>query len=440
MALQPSQDCFNLIKESEGLERKLSSGDLRAYADPVDVWTIGYGSIFHIDKNRPVQKGDVITIATAEQWLQIEVKEKATAVVDLCQADLTQGMFDALISFAFNFGTTALAKSTLLRKLNAKDYEGAAREFDRWIHGDGKVLPGLVIRRNKEEALFRKDGFPGDEVVIVPPVATSVDRPYQPPELPLKIQRTLQEDSSLGEDCYILNCALAEREFLATGTQPNRYTAVTTNAVEIFQGQNNLKVDGKFGPKTKAALAAAIAKARKPLPDPKIDGVFCQLTRRGVEAHNGLESLLLEFINPQGNQVASLNVVSGAPNRQTFRLLGDGVPGSLEPIPQSRYFIADIEWGGERDDYKTPHPHANNGLGPVFVPLIRNVPIRDRERGGKGGRDAFGFHADWNFITEGVSPGSAGCVCTTSISDLQELVRLLRLYDPRDLFVDWGLL
>lgn len=441
MVLQLSKDGLNLIKESEGLARQRDDGRIGAYRDPAGIWTIGYGSIHHIDENRPVREGDVITVDTALRWLAVEIDEKSAAVRDLCKVDLTQGMFDALVSFTFNFGSGALAESTLLRKLNEKkDYEGAAREFDRWIHGGNEVLPGLVIRRDKEEALFRKDGFPGDDVEIAPPVATATDQPYQAPELPLRIQRTLEEGITLGEDCYILNCALAERGFLATGVQPNSYTAATKGAVEWFQGQNSLKVDGKFGPKTKAALAIAIAKSRKSLPEPKVGGAYCRLTRTGNPAHDGLESLLLEFISPQGNVLDSLRVVSGAPGAQTFRLLEDGIPESLEPIPQSRYFIADIEWAGGRDDYDTPHPHPNNGLGPVFVPLIRNVPIRDREVGWKGGRDAFAFHADWNFITEGHSPGSAGCVCMTSIKDLRELVRLLRLYDPRDLFVDWGLL
>ncbi|NJR57449.1 MAG: lysozyme [Cyanobacteria bacterium CRU_2_1] len=441
MAMQPSRDCTELIKESEGLHYKLADGTIAAYADPVGVWTIGYGSIYHLDDNRPVRRGDIITRNTAELWLNQEINEKAAAVNNLSKVPLTQGMFDALVSFTFNFGDGALKQSTLLRKLNGKDYEGAAREFDRWIHGGGKVLPGLVIRRNREEALFRRDGFPGDDVEI--PWTGSVElveNPYQPPQLPLKIQRTLKE-GSVGEDCYILNCSLARLGYLKTGgKQPNSYTTVTKGAVEWLQGDSDLAVDGKFGSKTKAALSAAIAKADKPLPDPVTGKVYCRLTRTRRVNASGLELLSLDFVSPKGNVVDSISVVSGAPGAQNFRLLADGIPGSLEPIPQSRYYIADIDWAGAKDDYGVAHSHDSNGIGPVFVDLIRTLPIRDRERDRKGGRDAFGFHADWNFITEGHSPGSAGCVCPTSMKDLQELVRLLRLYDPRDLFVDWGLL
>jgi lysozyme len=435
----PSQDCLDLVKVSEGLHRKLLNGTIEAYPDPVGVWTIGYGSIHHIDENRPVRQGDVIDRKTAERWLNQEIDQKADAVNRLCRVPLTQGMFDALVSFTFNFGEGALKDSTLLRRLNGKDYEGAAREFDRWIHGGGRVLPGLVIRRDREEALFRRDGFPGDEIEI--PLSGSVpvvDAPYRQPELPLKIQRTLTE-GAVGEDCYILNCGLSELGYLKTGgSQPNSYTTVTKEAVQWLQDDFALEPDGKFGPKTKTALSAAIAKARKPSP-PANGKVYCRLTRTRKTDANGLELLSLDFMSPKGGVLESITVVSGARGAQKFRLLEDGIPGSLEPIPQSRYYIADIDWAGAKDDYVTAHPHSTNGIGPVFVDLIRTVPIKERERNGEGGRDDFGFHVDWNYIKEGHSPGSAGCVCPTSMKDLQELVRLLRLYDPRDLFVDWGI-
>ncbi|WP_293152888.1 MULTISPECIES: glycoside hydrolase family protein [unclassified Microcoleus] len=430
--MQPSQDCLNLIKESEGLHRKLADGRIGAYIDPVGVWTIGYGSIHHIDKNRAVKQGDVITEADASRWLNLEVEQKAAAVNDLCKVSLKQGMFDALVSFTFNFGSGALKKSTLLRKLNGKDYEGAAREFDRWIHGAGKVLPGLVIRRNKEEALFRRDGWPGDDIEITPSdnAVTPLQKPYQPPELPLKITRTLKEGFA-GEDCYILNCALAERGFLKLDSQPNSYTAVTKEVVARFQGENNLKLDGIFGPKTKATLAAALAKSRKRLPEPMLERVYCRLTRTNDVNSDGLEWLSLDFISSQGNILNSLSVVSGiSDTQQNFNLPEDSDAGSLEPIPQGRYVIGDIDWASGKDNYDVAHFHQNDGIGPVFVPLIKHFTQIDD-------RDAFGFHVDWN---ERHSPGSAGCVCPTTMEDLKELVRLLRLYDPRDLFVDWGLL
>jgi GH24 family phage-related lysozyme (muramidase) len=430
MALIPSQDCLDLIKESEGLHRKRSDGKIEAYLDPVKIPTIGYGSIFHIDKSRPVQLGDVITKADAERWLQVEIDEKANDVRTLCTVELTQGMFDALVSFGFNVGTSngGLKTSTLLKKLNSKDYGGAAREFDRWVHGAGRVLPGLVTRRNKEEALFRRDGFPGDSSVVLDTDIS--DKDWESPKIPLEIHRTLMEGNK-GEDCFVLNCGLAELGYLATGVQPAKYTSATKDAVSWFQGERDLQVDGKFGSKTKAALTTALANARKRV-DPKLEAFYCRLTRIGTTAYADLEKLLLEFVSPKGSIQASLEVISGAPGHQNFRVPEDPAdfPGNLEPIPQGRYAIGDIQWAGGKDNYDADHAHLTNGIGPVFVPIIKT--FRDPKP-----RDAFGFHLDRN--RDIGSPGSAGCVCPMTRPDLKELVKLLRLYDPRDLFVDWGI-
>lgn len=160
----PSEDCFTLIRKWEGLHRRLPDGRIEAYRDPVGIWTIGYGSIRNPEVQRPVREGDVITQAQAEDWLDLEVKEKAKGVTPLCSVPLTQSMFDALVSFAYNLGISAFEESTLRRKLNQRDYEGAAKEFDRWVKAGGSVLQGLVNRRNDEEALFRKDGWPDHRI------------------------------------------------------------------------------------------------------------------------------------------------------------------------------------------------------------------------------------------------------------------------------------
>ena len=78
-------------------------------------------------------------------------------VSNLVKVKLTQGQFDALVSFAYNLGARALSTSTLLQKLNAGDYTGAADEFPRWNKAGGKVLPGLTWRREAERALFLSD-------------------------------------------------------------------------------------------------------------------------------------------------------------------------------------------------------------------------------------------------------------------------------------------
>jgi lysozyme len=73
----------------------------------------------------------------------------------LVKVPVTQGEYDSLVSFTYNVGASNLTRSTLLRKLNAGDYEGAAAEFDKWTSSKGTKLAGLVRRRNAEEAMFR---------------------------------------------------------------------------------------------------------------------------------------------------------------------------------------------------------------------------------------------------------------------------------------------
>jgi uncharacterized protein (TIGR02594 family) len=136
-----SQNGLDMIKGFEGLR-------LNAYQDSAGVWTIGYG---HTGGVRP---GDRITQAQAEQYLRGDVKWAEQAVRDNVKVPLTQGQFDALVSFTFNLGAGALQKSTLLKKLNAGDYAGAQAEFGKWVHAGGQRLEGLVRRRAEEAALF----------------------------------------------------------------------------------------------------------------------------------------------------------------------------------------------------------------------------------------------------------------------------------------------
>jgi lysozyme len=442
--VKPSNECYNLVKKWEGLHRRRPDGLIESYRDPVGIWTIGYGSINHLDLDRPIQPGDVINEAAAERWLNIEVNEAAEDVDNLCKIPLTQGMFDALTSFVYNIGIGAFGDSTLLQRLNKDvDYDGAAREFDRWVHGEDsggrKVLPGLVNRRNDEEALFRRDGLNpvGTASVSTSSTATAntsvEERPYQAAPLPLPFTRTLLK-GDIGDDCYIINCALAGLGFLRIAPQPNQFTDLTKSAVELLQSREALsRVDGKVGPETKRGIENALKRARGFVPPVTSDrGVHCRLTRNHTDAFEGLEWCKIEFVDPERGVVESLKVVSGAPGAQHFLLFNDpdSFPGSLQPIPQGRYTIGDIDWADGKDNFKASHFHPTDGIGPLFVPIVGRQ---------SDDRDAFGFHGDWNWIQKKESPGSAGCVCPTSLKDLKELVRLLREFDPRLLVVDWGL-
>lgn len=139
--MEYSRKGLNLTETSEGLR-------LKAYQDSVGVWTIGYGH------TKGVRQGDVITKEQAEAYLMQDIQSAVQDVERLVRCPITQGQFDALVDFTFNLGAANLAKSTLLAKLNVRDYEGAADEFHRWNRAGGKVLAGLTSRREAEEALF----------------------------------------------------------------------------------------------------------------------------------------------------------------------------------------------------------------------------------------------------------------------------------------------
>jgi lysozyme len=139
--MEISQEGLALIKKFEGCE-------LKAYRCAANVLTIGYGS------TKGVKEGDSITQEDADKLLMHEIKEYEGYVNDLVEVDLEQNQFDALVSWVFNLGPAKLKSSTLLKVLNAKDYEGVPAQIKRWNKAGGKVLQGLVRRREAESLLF----------------------------------------------------------------------------------------------------------------------------------------------------------------------------------------------------------------------------------------------------------------------------------------------
>lgn len=143
---QISAEGINLICSFEGLE-------LKAYLDSANIWTIGYGTI--IRNGVKVKKGDTCTIEQAKAYMASDLKS-FEAAVNKVKVPLNQNQFDALVSLTYNIGVNAFANSTLLKKLNAQDYKGAAAQFDVWNKVKGKVVQGLLNRRAKERKLFEK--------------------------------------------------------------------------------------------------------------------------------------------------------------------------------------------------------------------------------------------------------------------------------------------
>lgn len=162
---------LDLIKSFEGYHRKLPSGDCVAYRCPAGVWTLGWGCTVGI------REGMVWTPQQAEDALRREIAKFEAAVTRLVTVEINQNQYDALVSFAYNCGEGALAKSTILRRTNAGDFDGAAKAFAMWNKGGGRVLPGLVRRRAEEAALFLRPVAPSAEPDMPQAVATEEPAP-----------------------------------------------------------------------------------------------------------------------------------------------------------------------------------------------------------------------------------------------------------------------
>lgn len=115
-----------------------------AYKDTVGIPTIGFG------ETAGVKMGDKTTPDRALATLLSSTEKHADAIRQCIKVPLHQYEFDAFVSLSYNIGTGAFCKSTLVKKLNAKDYAGACEEIKRWNKAGGKVLPGLVKRREAE--------------------------------------------------------------------------------------------------------------------------------------------------------------------------------------------------------------------------------------------------------------------------------------------------
>jgi lysozyme len=131
-----------LTKSFEGLR-------LAAYQDCAGVFTIGYGHT-----GPALYKGMAINEADAEVLLRADLAEAVACVNRAVPATISQNQFDAMVDFCFNAGRGNFLQSTLLRKVNLRDFAGAATQFGLWVHAGGEVVPGLVRRRKAEAEMF----------------------------------------------------------------------------------------------------------------------------------------------------------------------------------------------------------------------------------------------------------------------------------------------
>ncbi len=156
--MRVSQKCIEQIKKDEGVRNK-------PYQCPALLWTVGVGHV--IDPNHakvpmadrkalPIPAGwdRVLSADEIDEILRKDLNRFEAGVLRLIKVPLTQGQFDALVSFSFNVGLGNLQNSTLRMKVNRSEFEAAAEQFLVWTKAGGKVLPGLVKRRTHEKEMF----------------------------------------------------------------------------------------------------------------------------------------------------------------------------------------------------------------------------------------------------------------------------------------------
>jgi lysozyme len=154
---QVCDEALELIRRFEGL----GDGDravpgLQPYLCPAGVWTIGYGATCSLDGQRVTRDTPALDEAQAAALLQRDVVRFAAAVDRLVRVPIHELQRGALTSFAFNLGAGALQCSTLLRRVNALEWDDVPSQFLRWVHADGRRLPGLVRRRAAEASLWQR--------------------------------------------------------------------------------------------------------------------------------------------------------------------------------------------------------------------------------------------------------------------------------------------
>ena len=126
------------------------------YQDSTGVWTIGYGTTRDLLYNPVTKNTSPVTPDLAEGLMRRDLRAALSTVTDDVKVPLTYNEEAALVDFIYNVGSGNFAASTLLRKLNAGDYPGAAAELLRWTHAGGVVLAGLVLRRQAEREEFMR--------------------------------------------------------------------------------------------------------------------------------------------------------------------------------------------------------------------------------------------------------------------------------------------
>ena len=139
-----SQAGLELIKHFEGFSHEV-------YICPGGFRTIGFGHLMADDEDYP----DGISLFEGERLLWAELEKDQQAVRRLINVPLTQGQFDALVSFVYNLGSGALQRSTLRQKINREEHDEVPKELMKWVYADGRKLNGLIRRRQAEGLMYQ---------------------------------------------------------------------------------------------------------------------------------------------------------------------------------------------------------------------------------------------------------------------------------------------
>jgi lysozyme len=229
--LRTSINGRKLIEEFEGLilgayddfnDRIVKPGD-KIYG----TLTIGYG---HTTAAGPptVYPGMVITQAQADQILAADLASVEVAVNHAVRVPLSQNQFDSLVSFAFNVGDGAFAKSNVLASINGYDFGRVGHDLSMWVYGNGQLLPGLVRRRGAEADLF------------------------------YNLSDEQKQAPTANQDVLDLQTALNKLGYQPTLVLDGEYGPATKAAVKWFQTQNHLLADGINSATTWAAIQSKI--------------------------------------------------------------------------------------------------------------------------------------------------------------------------------------
>lgn len=136
-----------IAKHFEGLR-------LAPYKCPAGVWTIGYGTTRYPGGLRVKPTDGPCTVVQAEHWLEDEMDHCRGQVISIIGPQLNEHQIEALTDFVYNLGAGAFRASTLRRRINDGDFADVPYQLSRWVRGGGRVLPGLIRRREAEIKLF----------------------------------------------------------------------------------------------------------------------------------------------------------------------------------------------------------------------------------------------------------------------------------------------